>query len=139
MIGFQGQRARRHRHAGAAHEPVELQPGDCNAATSSQDEKQRAGRNGPHPEGPRVVSVPDALEFDEALATIDEWERVRGLLPALDEMAAGSHRYAEALTAALREELAARDGGPPAGHTALLEMGYVGISEMLRFRPPTWS
>jgi hypothetical protein len=75
----------------------------------------------------------------QALATIDEWERVRGLLPALDEMAAGSHRYAEALTAALREELAARDGGPPAGHTALLEMGYVGISEMLRFRPPTWS
>ena len=72
----------------------------------------------------------------QALATIDEWDRVRVLLPALDEMAAGSHRYAEALAAALREELAARDGGPPARHTALLEMGYVGISELLRFRAP---
>jgi hypothetical protein len=49
-------------------------------------------------------------------------------------LATGSHRYAGALASALREELAARDGGPPARHIALLEMGYVGFSEVLRFR-----
>lgn len=70
-----------------------------------------------------------------AVACIDEWDRVRARLPELDRMAAGSHRYAEALAAALREELAARDGGPPPLHAALHEIGYVGYSEVLRFRP----
>jgi class 3 adenylate cyclase len=69
-----------------------------------------------------------------ALASIGEWDHVRARLPALDRLATGSHRYAGALASALREELAARDGGPPARHAALLEMGYVGFSEVLRFR-----
>jgi class 3 adenylate cyclase len=75
-----------------------------------------------------------SMNIAPALATIDEWERVRRRLPSLDRLATGSHRYAGALASALREELAARDGGPPARHIALLEMGYVGFSEVLRFR-----
>jgi hypothetical protein len=71
-----------------------------------------------------------------ALAVIGEWDRVRRRLPALDRLASGSNRLAGALAAALREELAARDGGSPARHAALREMGYLGVSEMLRFRPP---
>ena len=35
----------------------------------------------------------------------------------------------------LREELAAREGGPAPQHAALREIGYLGWSEMLRFRP----
>jgi hypothetical protein len=70
-----------------------------------------------------------------ALAAIDAWDRVRQRLPALDRMAAGSNRFAEALASALREELAAREGGPPPTHAALREIGYIGISALLSFRP----
>jgi len=70
-----------------------------------------------------------------ALAGIDEWERVRRRLPVLELRAANSDRFSGAMAAALREELAARDGGPPARHAALREIGYVGFSEMLRYRP----
>ena len=69
------------------------------------------------------------------LALIDEWDRVRRRLPALERGAANSDVFAGALAAALREELAARDGGPAPQHAALREMGYVGFSELLRFRP----
>jgi len=70
-----------------------------------------------------------------ALAAIDEWDRVLRRLPVLERRAANSDRFSGALAAALREELAARAGGPAPQHAALREIGYLGWSEMLRFRP----
>jgi hypothetical protein len=70
-----------------------------------------------------------------ALAAIDEWDRVLRRLPLLEHRAANSDRFSGALAAALREELAARAGGPAPRHAGLREIGYVGFSEMLRFRP----
>ena len=81
--------------------------------------------------------MPDgfSLIVAPALAAIDEWDRVPRRLPHLDRLAAGSHRFAGAMAAALREELAAREGGPRATHAVLREMGYAGFSELLSFRP----
>jgi hypothetical protein len=70
-----------------------------------------------------------------ALAAIGEWDRMLPRLAVLERRAANSDRFCGAMAAALREELAARDGGPPARHEALRQLGYVGFSELLRFRP----
>ena len=70
-----------------------------------------------------------------ALTQLGEWDRVQRRLPLLDRRAAGGDRYSGGIAAAIREELAARDGGPAPTHAALREIGYVGISELLSFRP----
>jgi hypothetical protein len=70
-----------------------------------------------------------------ALALLDEWERVEARLPSLEDRGARGDRYSAALAAALREALAARAGGPRPTHAALHDLGYIGISEVLRFRP----
>jgi class 3 adenylate cyclase/tetratricopeptide (TPR) repeat protein len=69
-----------------------------------------------------------------ALPQLGEWDRVTRCLPELDRIAANAGRYAGAVAAAIREELAAREGGPPPRHEALREIGYLGISELLSFR-----
>jgi hypothetical protein len=41
-----------------------------------------------------------------------------------------------ATAAAIREEVAAAGGGAPPTHDQLRGLGYHGISQLLRFRPP---
>jgi hypothetical protein len=70
-----------------------------------------------------------------ALTEIGEWDRVTRRLPMLERRAAGGDRFCGGVAAAIREELAARNGGPRPSHAALREIGYAGISAMLSFRP----
>ena len=56
-------------------------------------------------------------------------------LERLDRFAEGGSRLAGATAAAIREEIAAADGGPAPSHDELRNHGYLGISELLCFRP----
>jgi class 3 adenylate cyclase/tetratricopeptide (TPR) repeat protein len=82
----------------------------------------------------RVWDVADLLP-GIALTILERWDALPSVLERLDEFAAGGAHLAEAAAAAIREEeVAARDGPPPT-HDQLRALGYVGISELLHFRP----
>lgn len=70
-----------------------------------------------------------------ALTMLERWDELPQTLRRLDAFATGGARLAEAVAAAIREEKAAADGGPPPAHQQLRALGYLGISELLRFRP----
>jgi tetratricopeptide (TPR) repeat protein len=81
-------------------------------------------------------SMWDLTQTHFALANVvrERWEDVDRGLERLDAMAQRGARFAGALAAALREEvLARREGGTPS-HAELRRLGYVGISELLRYR-----
>ena len=80
---------------------------------------------------------PDALSqwLPIALVQLGEWTRVERRLPGLERRGAGGDAFSGAIAAAVREALAARDGGPRPAHARLRGIGYVGISELLFFRP----
>jgi class 3 adenylate cyclase/tetratricopeptide (TPR) repeat protein len=69
------------------------------------------------------------------LTLLEEWDSLPPVHARLDEFAAQGARMAEAAAAAIREEEAAARGGPPPTHDQLRALGYLGISELLRFRP----
>jgi class 3 adenylate cyclase/tetratricopeptide (TPR) repeat protein len=82
----------------------------------------------------RAWDVADLLPA-MAMTIFELWEDVPRVLVRLDEFANGGARLAEAAAAAIREEQAAANGGPLAIHAELRELGFLGISELLRFRP----
>jgi class 3 adenylate cyclase/tetratricopeptide (TPR) repeat protein len=69
------------------------------------------------------------------LTMLERWDEVPPVLARLDEFAAAGARLPEATAAAIREEEAGAHGGPPPTHEELRALGYLGISELLRFRP----
>jgi hypothetical protein len=71
-----------------------------------------------------------------ALTVIERWKELEGPLARLDACGAGGSRLAAAAAAAIREEQAAAQGGPPPTHDELNSLGFAGISQMLRYRPP---
>lgn len=70
-----------------------------------------------------------------ALTILERWDEQAPVLTRLDEFAAHGAGLAEAAAAAIREEEAAARGGPAPTHDQLAVRGYIGISELLRFRP----
>jgi class 3 adenylate cyclase/tetratricopeptide (TPR) repeat protein len=70
-----------------------------------------------------------------SLTILERWDALPPVLGRLDDFAAGGARLARAAAAAVREEQAALAGGPEPAHGELRDLGYLGISELLRFRP----
>jgi hypothetical protein len=70
-----------------------------------------------------------------ALTRLGEWDRFERRMPGLERRAGGGDRFSDGVAAAIRGELTARDGGPRPAYAALREIGYVGISALLLFRP----
>jgi class 3 adenylate cyclase/tetratricopeptide (TPR) repeat protein len=82
----------------------------------------------------RVWDVADVVPA-VAMTMLERWEQLSTVLARLDELAAYGARLAGAVAEAIREEEQAAAGGPPARHEQLRSLGYLGISELLRFRP----
>ncbi len=71
-----------------------------------------------------------------ALTMLDKPDQLAGPLARLEECAAGGSRLAGAVLSAIREEQeSARDGGQPQ-HADLRALGYLGVSDVLRYRTP---
>jgi class 3 adenylate cyclase len=71
-----------------------------------------------------------------ALVMLEQWKAAETALARLEGLLAKGNPYLEALGAAVREEVAAsRDGGPPAEHRVLRDLGYAGWSDLLAYRP----
>ena len=70
-----------------------------------------------------------------SLTILERWNELPTHLERLDQIGRQGARLAEAVAAAIREEEAASRGGPPPAHEQLRALGYLGISELLRFRP----
>jgi class 3 adenylate cyclase/tetratricopeptide (TPR) repeat protein len=69
-----------------------------------------------------------------ALTMLQQWNAVEAALAPLERIAVKGSRYLEALVAAVREEVTAkRDGGRPAEHRMLRDLGYNGWSELLAY------
>ncbi|MEO6578973.1 MAG: hypothetical protein ABIO99_08775, partial [Candidatus Limnocylindria bacterium] len=82
----------------------------------------------------RVWDVADLIPAI-ALTVLEGWEELPRVLARLDEFAAHGARLPEAAAAAIREEEAAAHGGLRPRHEQLQRLGYLGISELLHFRP----
>lgn len=72
-----------------------------------------------------------------ALAVLGKWELIGGPLSRLDECAAGGSRLSAALAAVLRREQAGAGEVERPEHRELLDLGYRGLSDVLRHRPVT--
>jgi tetratricopeptide (TPR) repeat protein len=70
-----------------------------------------------------------------AMTMLERWEQLSPVLTRLDELARYGAHLDGATAEAIREEERAASGGPAARHERLLELGYLGISELLHFRP----
>jgi tetratricopeptide (TPR) repeat protein len=70
-----------------------------------------------------------------ALTIAGRWDELGPPLARLVAFAQNGGRMAEAAAAAVREEAAAAKGGAPPTHQRLRALGYIGISELLHFRP----
>ena len=70
-----------------------------------------------------------------ALTMLERWGELGPTLARLDRFAEGGSRLAGGTAAAIRQEIAAADGGPPPAHEELHSLGFDGISELLSFRP----
>jgi len=69
------------------------------------------------------------------LTMLERWDEVDDALRPLERVAEKGSRYLEALVAAIREEMAAARGGPAPTHRMLRELGYLGWSQLLAYRP----
>jgi hypothetical protein len=70
------------------------------------------------------------------LTMLERWDELDAVLPCLERLARGSSsRYVDALVAAIHEETAAARGGTAATHHLLQDLGYVGWSRLLSYRP----
>ncbi len=81
-------------------------------------------------------AVWDVAGLNLAVAQIVEerWSDVERELPRMDRLAEKGAKFAAALAAALREEIAAARGGPKPAHDELRRLGYIGVSELLSYR-----
>jgi class 3 adenylate cyclase/tetratricopeptide (TPR) repeat protein len=72
-----------------------------------------------------------------AMTMLERWDDLNPVLDRLDLTAANGGRMPGAVAAAVREERsAAADGAGAPRHEALRELGYLGLSELLRYRAP---
>ncbi|MEK7284653.1 MAG: hypothetical protein AAB114_02195 [Chloroflexota bacterium] len=94
----------------------------------------------------RVGDVERVLRIDQAFALLPGRSAAAALLTGrssdverglarLDTMASRGNLFCAALAEAIREEVAAPEGGPQPRHEALRRMGSNGWSEILSFRP----
>ena len=74
-----------------------------------------------------------------AMTMLERWVDLPPIMARLDEVANHGGRLAGAVAEAIREEEQAAAGGPNAQHRALRDLGFFGISELLRFRPASTS
>ena len=72
-----------------------------------------------------------------ALTMLERWDDLGPSLARLDLFNESGSRLAGAVAAAVREEAAAANGGPSPTHDQLKALGCIGISQLLRFRPPS--
>jgi tetratricopeptide (TPR) repeat protein len=84
----------------------------------------------------RVWDVADLMPAI-AMAIRGRWDGAEPHLGRLDAFAAGGARLAAAVATAIREMQAEALGGPPASFEELHALGYDGLSQVLRHRPPT--
>ena len=70
------------------------------------------------------------------LTMLERWDALGEALAALDRIAGSRSPYLEALVAAIGEEAAAARGGAAPSHRRLRELGYLGWSQLLTYRPP---
>jgi len=85
----------------------------------------------------RNIWDPAGINLALALTVAGRWDEVPRALAPLDDVAGRGGRVAGALAAAIREEMEAAPGGPAPGHHELRALGYLGLSEVVRFRTPT--
>ena len=72
-----------------------------------------------------------------ALTMLEQWDSLEVALAPLERIADKGSPYLQALVAAVREEVTAkRDGGRPAEHRMLRDLGYAGWSELLAHSHP---
>jgi len=78
----------------------------------------------------------DLTEMHWAIAHVvrEQWNELEPLLARLEARAGHGAKFAGALAAALREEMAAARGGPKPKHEALRNLGYHGISQLVSYR-----
>jgi len=81
-------------------------------------------------------SIWDLTETYWAIAHVvrEQWKELEPLVARLDARAGRGAKFAGALAAALREEMAAARGGPRPKHELLRELGYDGISKLVSYR-----
>jgi tetratricopeptide (TPR) repeat protein len=79
----------------------------------------------------------DVTETNCVIADVvrQQWEDLAPILDRLDARARRGAKFAGALAAASREEMAAARGGPKPEHKSLRDLGYHGISQLLAYRP----
>ncbi|MEO5704783.1 MAG: adenylate/guanylate cyclase domain-containing protein [Candidatus Limnocylindrales bacterium] len=70
-----------------------------------------------------------------SLTVLERWDDLAPVLARLDVVDTAGARLAGAVAAAIREERLANPDGPAPSHTLLRELGYLGLSQLLRFRP----
>jgi class 3 adenylate cyclase/tetratricopeptide (TPR) repeat protein len=78
----------------------------------------------------------DLVELHWAIAYVvrAQWKELEPLVTRLDARATHGAKFAGALAAALREEMAAARGGAKPKHEALRGLGYNGISQLVSYR-----
>jgi class 3 adenylate cyclase/tetratricopeptide (TPR) repeat protein len=69
------------------------------------------------------------------LTMLERWDRVNEVLTAMDGRVESASPYLAALVSAIREEMIAAQGGPPPAHQRLRDLGYLGWSQLLAYRP----
>ncbi len=70
-----------------------------------------------------------------SLTVLERWDDLTPVLTRLDSVDMVGAGLAGAVAEAIREEGVASDGGPQPSHSRLRELGYLGLSQLLRFRP----
>lgn len=83
----------------------------------------------------RQVWDPYGFNLSIALTMLERWDHLEVPLRRLEEVGSKGGKLCAALALGIREEMAAARGGPRPEHTALSELGYLGLSELLSYRP----
>ena len=81
-------------------------------------------------------SVWDVAGMNLAIAQVvrRRWQEAERELPRMDQLGEKGAKFASALAAAIREEIAAARGESQPRHQVLRELGYNGVSELLAYR-----
>jgi class 3 adenylate cyclase len=78
---------------------------------------------------------PADLNVAIAMTMLERWEDLRPVLARLDELDGHGAHLSGAVAEAIREEERAATGGTRPRHERLRALGYLGISQLLGFRP----
>ena len=78
---------------------------------------------------------PIGQNFTIAHVMLERWNDLRADVAGLQRAAAQGSLLARALAEAAEEELASATGGPRPSHARLRDLGYLGLSQQLSYRP----